>query len=163
MNLTTIAHIFADYTKLLDHDISLNGRVRSVRDSKTFGFIELNDGSYLKNIQIVFENTLTNFDEICKLTTGSSITIEGKLVASQGAKQAFEVKASKVTIIGTCPSDYPLQKKGHSFEYLREIAHLRPRSNTFSAVFRVRSLLAFAIHQYFREQGFIYVHTPIIT
>lgn len=163
MKLTTIAHIFDDYTKLLDQDVALNGRVRSVRDSKTFGFIELNDGSYLKNIQIVFENTLANFDDICKLTTWSSISIEGKLVASQWAKQAFEVKASKVIIVGTCPSDYPLQKKGHSFEYLREIAHLRPRSNTFSAVFRVRSLLAFAIHQYFREQGFIYVHTPIIT
>ncbi|MCX6825507.1 MAG: asparagine--tRNA ligase [candidate division SR1 bacterium] len=163
MKLTTIAHIFADHKAFIDHDISLNGRVRSVRDSKTFGFIELNDGSYLKNIQIVFENNLSNFDDICKLTTGSSISVEGKLVASQGAKQAFEVKATKVTIVGTCPSDYPLQKKGHSFEYLREIAHLRPRSNTFSAVFRVRSLLAFAIHQYFREQGFIYVHTPIIT
>ena len=163
MKLTTIAHIFADHKAFIDHDISLNGRVRSVRDSKTFGFIELNDWSYLKNIQIVFENNLSNFDDICKLTTGSSISVEGKLVASQWAKQAFEVKATKVTIVGTCPSDYPLQKKGHSFEYLREIAHLRPRSNTFSAVFRVRSLLAFAIHQYFREQGFIYVHTPIIT
>lgn len=163
MKLTSIAHIFADHTKFLDQEIILNGRVRSVRDSKTFGFIELNDGSYLKNIQVVFENNLSNFDAICKLTTGSSISIEGKLVASQGAKQAFEVKATKVTIVGTSPSDYPLQKKGHSFEYLREIAHLRPRSNTFSAVFRVRSLLAFAIHQYFREQGFIYVHTPIIT
>ena len=163
MNLTTIAHIFADHTKFLDQTIALNGRVRSVRDSKTFGFIELNDGSYLKNIQIVFENTLPNFDDICKLTTGSSITVEGTLVASQGAKQAFEVKATKVTIVGTCPSDYPLQKKWHSFEYLREIAHLRTRSNTFSAVFRVRSLLAFAIHKYFNENGFIYVHTPIIT
>lgn len=163
MKLTTIAHIFGDYKTFLDQDIILNGRVRSVRDSKTFGFIELNDGSYLKNIQVVFENNLSNFDDICKLTTGSSITVEWKLVASQWAKQAFEVKASKVTIVGLCPSDYPLQKKWHSFEYLREIAHLRPRSNTFSAVFRVRSLLAFAIHQYFREQGFIYVHTPIIT
>ena len=163
MNLTTIAHIFADHTKFLDQPIALNGRVRSVRDSKTFGFIELNDGSYLKNIQIVFENTLANFDDICKLTTWSSITVEGILVASQWAKQAFEVKATKVTIVGTCPSDYPLQKKWHSFEYLREIAHLRTRSNTFSAVFRVRSLLAFAIHKYFNENGFIYVHTPIIT
>lgn len=163
MKLTTIAHIFGDYKSFIDQPIALNGRVRSVRDSKTFGFIELNDGSYLKNIQVVFENNLPNFDDICKLTTWSSISIEGKLVASQGAKQAFEVKASKVTIVGTCPSDYPLQKKGHSFEYLREIAHLRTRSNTFSAVFRVRSLLAFAIHKFFNENGFIYVHTPIIT
>ncbi len=163
MKLTTIAHIFADHKKFLDKEMVLNGRVRSVRDSKTFGFIELNDGSYLKNIQIVFENNLQNFDDICKFTTWSSISVEGTLVASKWAKQAFEVKASNVTLVGACPSDYPLQKKGHSFEYLREIAHLRPRSNTFSAVFRVRSLLAFAIHQYFREQGFIYVHTPIIT
>ncbi len=163
MKLTTIAHIFADYKKLLDKDIILNGRVRSVRDSKTFGFIELNDGSYLKNIQVVFENTLKNFDDICKLTTGSAITVEWILVASQGSKQAFEVKAKKVTLVGACPTDYPLQKKGHTFEYLREIAHLRTRSNTFSAVFRVRSLLAFAIHKFFNENGFIYVHTPIIT
>jgi len=163
MKLTTIAHIYAEYKGLLDTDIILNGRVRSVRDSKTFGFIELNDGSYLKNIQIVFENNLSNFDDICKLTTGSAVTIEWTLVASQGAKQAFEVKAKKVTLVGDCPSDYPLQKKWHSFEYLREIAHLRTRSNTFSAVFRVRSLLAFAIHKYFNENGFIYVHTPIIT
>ena len=170
MKLTTIAHIFADmsapsadHKQFLDQEIMLNGRIRSVRDSKTFGFIELNDGSYLKNIQIVFENNLSNFDDICKFTTWSSITVEGILVASQGAKQAFEVKATKVSLVGACPSDYPLQKKGHSFEYLREIAHLRTRSNTFSAVFRVRSLLAFAIHQYFREHGFIYVHTPIIT
>ena len=163
MKLTTIAHIFTDYKKFLDQSITLNWRVRSVRDSKTFGFIELNDGSYLKNIQVVFENNLPNFDDICKLTTWSSISVEGKLVASQGAKQAFEVKATQVTIVGTCPSDYPLQKKGHSLEYLREIAHLRTRSNTFSAVFRVRSLLAFAIHKFFNENGFIYVHTPIIT
>jgi len=163
MKLTTIAHIFTDHKKFLDQSITLNGRVRSVRDSKTFGFIELNDGSYLKNIQVVFENNLSNFDDICKLTTWSSISVEGKLVASQGAKQAFELKATQVTIVGTCPSDYPLQKKGHSLEYLREIAHLRTRSNTFSAVFRVRSLLAFAIHKFFNENGFIYVHTPIIT
>ncbi len=163
MKLTTIAHIFADHKQFLDKDIILNGRVRSVRDSKTFGFIELNDGSYLKNIQIVFENTLKNFNEICKFTTGSAITVEWTLVASQGSKQAFEVKAKKVILVGDCPSDYPLQKKGHSMEFLREIAHLRMRSNTFSAVFRVRSLLAFAIHKYFNENGFIYVHTPIIT
>ncbi len=125
--------------------------------------MEINDGSYLKNIQVVFENDLPNFDDICKFTTGSAISVEGILVASQGSKQKFELKAKKVTLVGACASDYPLQKKGHSFEYLREIAHLRPRSNTFSAVFRVRSLLAFAIHQYFREQEFIYVHTPIIT
>jgi len=160
---TTIAKIYKNYKSMLDTPVVLNGRVRSVRDSKTFGFIELNDGSHLKNIQIVFENNLANFDEICKLTTGSAISIEGTLVASQGAKQAFEVKAKKVTLIGDCPNDYPLQKKWHSFEYLREIAHLRTRSNTFSAVFRVRSMLAYAIHKFFNENGFIRVHTPIIT
>lgn len=163
MATTSIAKIFKDYEKLLNTDIAINGRVRTIRDSKTFGFIEINDGSYLKNIQIVFENDLSNFDDICKFTTGSAISVEGTLVASQGSKQKFEVKAKKVELVGACPSDYPLQKKGHSFEYLREIAHLRTRSNTFSAVFRVRSLLAFAIHKFFNEQGFIYVHTPIIT
>jgi len=108
---TTIAKIYKNYKSMLDTPVVLNGRVRSVRDSKTFGFIELNDGSHLKNIQIVFENNLANFDEVCKLTTGSAISIEGTLVASQGAKQAFEVKAKKVTLIGDCPNDYPLQKK----------------------------------------------------
>lgn len=160
---TTIAKIYKDYTSMLDTPVILNGRVRSVRDSKTFGFIELNDGSFLKNIQIVFENNLTNFDDICKLNVGSSLTIEWKLVASQGGKQAFEVQATYVKIVWLSTPDFPLQKKRHSFEYLREIAHLRPRSNTFSAVFRVRSMLAFAIHKYFNEQGFLYVHTPIIT
>lgn len=163
MKLTTIAHIFADYKKLLDKEIILNWRIRSVRDSKIFGFIELNDWSYLKNIQVVFENNLSNFDEICKFTTGTAITVEWTLVTSQGNKQAFEVKAKKIILVGACPSDYPLQKKWHSMEFLREIAHLRPRSNTFSAVFRVRSLLAFAIHKYFNENGFIYTHTPLIT
>ena len=141
----------------------VNGWIRTIRDSKTFGFIELNDGSYLKNLQVVFDTNLNNFEEICKLGISSSLTIEGTLVESQGAKQAFELKATNVIIVGTSPSDYPLQKKGHSMEYLRTIAHLRPRTNTFSAVFRMRSLLAFAIHKYFNEHGFIYAHTPIIT
>ncbi len=163
METTSIAQIYAWYEKLLDKPCLLKGRVKSVRDSKEFWFIELNDGSYLKHIQIVFEKDLPNFDEIRKLGTGSAITVEGTLVASQWSKQAFEVKAKNITLVGDCPSDYPLQKKWHSFEYLREIAHLRTRSNTFSAVFRVRSLLAFAIHKYFNENGFVYVHTPIIT
>ena len=163
METISISKIYADYEKFLDKEIVLNGRVKSVRDSKTFGFIELNDGSYLKNIQIVFDNTLSNFDDICKLGVWAAISVEWMLVKSQWAKQVFEVKASDVEIVGDSPSDFPLQKKGHSFEYLREIAHLRTRSNTFSAVFRVRSLLAFAIHKYFNEHGFVYVHTPIIT
>ncbi|MDD3262581.1 MAG: asparagine--tRNA ligase [Candidatus Absconditabacteria bacterium] len=163
MKTTAIMSIFSDYKSFLNQNVVVNGWIRSVRDSKSFGFIELNDGSYLKNIQVVFENDLSNFDDICKFTTGSAINVEGVLVASQGTKQAFEIKAKKITLVGDCPTDYPLQKKGHSFEYLREIAHLRTRSNTFSAVFRVRSLLSFAIHQYFNENGFVYVHTPIIT
>jgi len=163
MQTTTIMSIFKDYTLFLNQNIILNWRVKSVRDSKTFGFIELNDWSYLKNIQVVFENDLSNFNDICKYTTGSSIVVEWVLVASQWNKQVFEVKATKIVLIGDCPNDYPLQKKWHSFEYLRTIAHLRPRSNTFSAVFRVRSLLAFAIHKYFNEHGFIYTHTPLIT
>lgn len=140
----------------------VNGWVRSLRDSKTFGFIELNDGSYLKNLQIVFEEHLENFAEITKISTGSSIAVEGKLVESQG-KQAFELQASKVTLIGAADESFPLQKKRHSFEYLRTIAHLRPRTNTFSAVFRVRSLLSFAIHQFFNQRGFVRAHTPILT
>jgi len=160
---TTIAQIYKDYQSILDTPVIINGRVRTIRDSKTFGFIELNDWSFLKNIQIIFEDKLSNFDEICKLNVGSSLTVEWQLVASQGGKQAFEVQATDVKIVWLSNPDFPLQKKRHSFEYLREIAHLRPRSNTFSAVFRVRSLLSFAIHKYFNEQWFLYVHSPIIT
>lgn len=163
MKATSVAGMYKDHKLFLNTPIFLNWRIRSVRDSKTFGFIELNDGSHLKNIQIVFEDSLANFAEICKFTTGSAISVQGTLVASQGTKQAFEVKATSIELIGDCPTDYPLQKKWHSMEFLREIAHLRTRSNTFSAVFRVRSLLAFAIHKYFNENGFIYVHTPIVT
>jgi asparaginyl-tRNA synthetase len=163
MKATPISKIYADHEQLLNTSLTLNGWVRTIRDSKTFWFIELNDGSYLKNIQVVFENDLANFDEICKLNVGSSLTIEWTLVASQGAKQPFELKATNILIVGTSTPDFPLQKKRHGFEYLREIAHLRPRSNTFSAVFRVRSLLSFAIHKFFNENGFIYVHTPLIT
>ena len=163
MKATPISKIYADHVPLLNTTLLINGWVRTIRDSKTFGFIELNDGSYLKNIQIVFEDKLNNFDEICRLGVGSAISVEGTLVASQWGKQAFEIQATKVEIVGTSLPEYPLQKKRHGFEYLREIAHLRPRSNTFSAVFRVRNLLAFAIHEYFRKEGFMRVHTPIIT
>jgi asparaginyl-tRNA synthetase len=134
-----------------------------LRVSKAFGFIELNDGSFFKNVQIVFEENLENFEEISKITTGSSIVIKGILIESPGLKQTFEMKAQSITIEGHCAPDYPLQKKRHSFEYLRTIAHLRPRTNTFSAVFRIRSIVAFAIHKFFQEKGFVYVHAPIIT
>jgi asparaginyl-tRNA synthetase len=163
MKATQIASISKSYQELLEQPMRVNGWVRSIRDSKTFGFIELNDGSCFKNLQIVFENTLANFNEIIKFTTGSSIDVEGILVASAGAKQAYELKATKITLIGGADETFPLQKKRHSFEYLRTIAHLRPRTNTFNAVFRVRNLLSFAIHQFFQERGFIWAHTPLIT
>jgi len=160
---TSISSLYKDYKPLLNTQITVNGWVRTIRDSKTFGFIELNDGSCLKNLQIVFEDNLPNFAEICKFGVCTSLIVEGTLVESQWGKQAFELKASKVTLVGESPLDYPLQKKGHSMEYLRTIAHLRPRTNTFSATFRVRSLVAFAIHKFFNERGFVYVHTPLIT
>ena len=160
---TSISSLYKDYKPLLNTQISVNGWVRTIRDSKTFGFIELNDGSCLKNLQIVFEDNLPNFAEICKFGVCTSLIVEWTLVESQWWKQAFELKASKVTLVWESPLDYPLQKKGHSMEYLRTIAHLRPRTNTFSATFRVRSLIAFAIHKFFNERGFVYVHTPLIT
>ena len=148
---------------MIGQSLLVKGWIRSLRDSKTFWFIEVNDWSYLKNLQVVFNDNLANFAEICKFTTGSSIEVEGELVKSEGAKQAFELQATKVTLVWWADETYPLQKKRHSFEYLRTIAHLRGRTNTFSAVFRVRSLLAFAIHEYFNKNGFIWAHTPLIT
>src|SRR6187397_1990553 len=143
--------------------VRVQGWVRTRRDSKDFSFIELNDGSSLRNLQIIAKNTLPNYKEIQHITTGSSIIVRGALVASQGKGQSWEVVADEVTIIGTADDSYPLQKKGHTPEFLREIAHLRPRSNLFGCVFRVRSRLAFAIHRFFQERGFVYVHRPIIT
>ncbi len=143
--------------------VQVTGWVRTLRSSKNFGFIEINDGSFFKNVQIVFDDKLDNFAEIGKFTIASSLSIEGTVVESQGAKQPFEIQASKVTLVGASDPEYPLQKKRHSFEYLRTIAHLRPRTNTFLAVFRVRSLLAYAVHQFFQERDFVYTHTPIIT
>ncbi len=160
---TSISSLYKDYKPLLNTQITVNGWVRTIRDSKTFGFIELNDWSCLKNLQVVFEDNLPNFAEICKFGVCTSLIVEGTLVESQWWKQAFELKASKVILVWESPVDYPLQKKGHSMEYLRTIAHLRPRTNTFSATFRVRSLIAFAIHKFFNERGFVYVHTPLIT
>ena len=153
-----------DGKQAYDQEVFVCGWIRNIRDSKAFGFIELNDGSFFNNIQIVFEaDKIDNFDEVAKYGIGSAIKVTGTLVETAGAKQPFEIKASKIELEGASASDYPLQKKRHSFEYLRTIAHLRPRSNAFSAVFKVRSLLAFAIHEFFRNKDFIYVHTPIIT
>src|SRR2546423_8281881 len=143
--------------------ILVQGWVRTRRDSKDFSFLELNDGSCLRNLQIIAKNTLPNYDAVQHLITGASITVRGALVASQGKGQSWEMVAEEIEIVGVSDDTYPLQKKGHTPEFLREIAHLRPRSNLFGAVFRVRSRLAFGIHQFFQERGFVYVHTPIIT
>ncbi|MCX7920592.1 MAG: asparagine--tRNA ligase [Clostridia bacterium] len=163
MEFTTIKQLYSDTKEYLNKTIKVGGWVRTIRDSKTFGFIELNDGSFFKNVQIVFEDNLENFKEVAKLTISSAIVVDGEVVETPGTKQPFEIKAKKVYIEGVADPDYPLQKKRHSFEFLRTIAHLRPRTNTFSAVFRVRSLAAHAIHQFFQDRGFVYVHTPIIT
>ena len=163
MKEITIRKLFKNTTDYINKTISIEGWVKSLRDSKTFGFIELNDGTFFKNVQIVFNNELFNFDDICKLTLSSSIKVSGKMVETPNAKQPFEIQATGIEIESLADNDYPLQKKKHSFEYLRTIAHLRPRTNTFNAVFRVRSVFAYAIHKFFQEQGFVYVHTPLIT
>ena len=145
-------------------DVIVCGWVRTIRDSKSFGFAEINDGSFFKNTQIVLEESvLDNYKEITSLNVGASIIVEGQVVLTPENKQPFEIKAKKVSVEGASTSDYPLQKKRHSAEFLRTIAHLRPRANTYNAVFRVRSVAAYAIHKFFQENGFCYVHTPIIT
>ena len=163
MSDLVIKELFRNTSKYVNTQVTIEGWVRTVRDSKTFGFIELNDGSFFKNVQIVFTDKLSNFNEIVKLTLSSSIKVVGTLVITENAKQPFEIQADEIEIENLCPADYPLQKKRHSFEYLRSIAHLRPRTNTFNAVFRVRSVLSYAIHKFFQERGFVYVHTPILT
>ena len=163
MEKLVIKDLYRNTDQYINKEITLEGWVRTVRDSKNFGFIEINDGSFFKNVQIVFSNELSNFDAICKLTISSSIKVTGILVKTENAKQPFEIQATKIEIESLSDSSYPLQKKKHSFEYLRTIAHLRPRANTFNAVFRVRSTLAYAIHKFFQERGFVYVNTPLIT
>ncbi len=163
MEKLVIKELYKNTENYINKDVTLEGWVRTVRDSKTFGFIEINDGTFFKNVQIVFTDKLSNFNEICKLTISSSIKVTGTLVKTENAKQPFEIQATGVEIESLSDSTYPLQKKKHSFEYLRTIAHLRPRANTFNAVFRVRSSLAYAIHQFFQERGFVYVNTPLIT
>lgn len=159
-----IKELYKTYAELDGKEIAVNGWVRNLRDSKIFGFIELNDGSFFKPVQIVFEeNKIDNFAEICKLNIGAAVRVKGTLVVTPEAKQPFEVKATEVMVEGKSTPDYPLQPKRHSLEFLRTIPHLRARTNTFSAVFRVRSLVAYAIHKFFNERGFVYVHTPIIT
>ena len=161
--LVTVREIFQDREKYLGKEISVGGWVRSVRDSKSFGFIVLNDGSFFETLQIVYHDTMPNFAEVSKLNVGSAVIVKGQLVATPEAKQPFEIQATEVQIEGASTPDYPLQKKRHTLEYLRTMTHLRQRTNTFQAVFRVRSLCAYAIHRFFQERGFVYVHTPLIT
>ena len=158
-----VKDLYRNLSPYVDNKIKISGWVRTIRDSKNFGFIELNDGSFFKNVQIVFDSELANFEDIRKLSISSSIIATGTIVKTENAKQPFEMKATEIDIVNIADLDYPLQKKKHSFEYLRTISHLRPRTNTFNAVFRVRSILSFAIHKFFQERGFVYVHTPIIT
>ena len=163
MNLTTVKEIYRNRDKYLDQEITVGGWVRSVRDSKTFGFIVLHDGTYFETLQVVYHDNMENFAQISKLNVGAAIIVKGTLVATPQAKQPFEIQAFEITLEGASAPDYPLQKKRHSLEYLRTMTHLRPRTNTFQAVFRVRSLCAYAIHKFFQERGFVYVHTPLIT
>lgn len=158
-----VKSIYRNTKEYASKEVTISGWIRTLRASNTFGFIEVNDGSFFKNIQVVFSSDLENFKDISKLPISSSITVIGTLVETPDAKQPFEIQAKKVIVEGMSDSDYPLQKKRHSFEYLRTIAHLRPRSNAFSAVFRVRSVAAYALHKFFQDQGFVYTHSPIIT
>ena len=163
MNLIEIRELYKNQEAYLDKEITVGGWVRSIRDSKAFGFIVINDGTFFTPLQVVYHDDMENFEEISKLNVGAAVVVTGTLVATPQAKQPFESQAKTVTVEGASAPDYPLQKKRHSFEYLRTIAHLRPRTNTFQAVFRVRSLTAYALHKFFQERGFVYVHTPIIT
>ncbi len=163
MEKMCVKDLYKNFSNFAEKEVTLEGWVRTVRDSKTFGFIELNDGSYFKNVQIVISDKLANFKDLVKLTISSTIKVTGNLIITPNSKQPFEIQATNIQIFNLCDNDYPLQKKRHSFEYLRTIAHLRPRTNTFQAIFRIRSVAAFAIHEYFQKNGYVYVHTPIIT
>ena len=163
MKLTTIRDLYRDRESYLDQEITVGGWVRSVRDSKSFGFLVLHDGSFFDPLQIVYHDTMENFAQVSKLNVGAAVIVKGTLVATPQAKQPFEIQAAEITLEGASAPDYPLQKKRHTLEYLRTMTHLRPRTNMFQAVFRVRSLTAYAIHRFFQERGFVYVHTPLIT
>ncbi len=163
MELTNIREIFKNTGKYENEEVTIGGWVRSNRNSKKFGFIVVNDGTFFEPVQVVYSDGLPNYEEIGKINVGAAIIVRGQLVATPEAKQPFEIQAKSVTVEGASSPDYPLQKKRHTFEYLRTISHLRPRTNTFEAVFRVRSLCAYAIHKFFQERDFVYVHTPLIT
>lgn len=164
MDLTTVKSIYRDTAAYASKEVTIGGWIRTMRISKNFGFIELNDGSFFKNLQVVFEaEALSNYTEITKQGVGAALIVKGTLMETPDAKQAFELKATEIQVEGTSAPEYPLQKKRHGVEFLRQIAYLRPRTNMFSATFRVRSLIAYAIHNFFQERGFVYAHTPIIT
>ncbi len=162
-SLITIREIFKDRETYLNKEITIGGWIRSIRSSKTFGFIVVNDGSFFDTLQIVYSDQLANFSDVEKLNVGAAIIVRGELVPTPEAKQPFEVQAKEIIIEGQSTPDYPLQKKRHSLEYLRTISHLRPRTNTFQATFRIRSMISYAIHEFFQQRGFVYVHTPLIT
>ena len=161
--LVSIRDIFRNKDTYLNKEISVGGWVRSNRDSKAFGFVVINDGTFFEPLQVVYHDTMPNFAEICKINIGAALIVKGTLVPTPEAKQPFEIQATEIAVEGDSTPDYPLQKKRHTMEYLRTITHLRPRTNTFEAVFRVRSLIAYAIHKFFQERDFVYVHTPLIT
>ena len=164
MAKVTVRQLYRETEQFAEREITVRGWIRTNRGSNKFGFIELNDGSFFKSVQVVYEaELLENFTEITKAPISAALNVTGQFVLTPEAKQPFEIKAKSVVIEADSAADYPLQKKRHSMEFLREIAHLRPRSNTFSAVFRVRSLVAYALHQFFQDRGFVYVHTPLIT
>lgn len=163
MDLTDVKELYRNREAYIGKEVTVGGWVRSIRDSKTFGFIVVSDGTFFDTLQIVYSDSLENFETISKLNVGSAIVARGTIVETPQAKQPFEMQAAEIMIEGPSTADYPLQKKRHTFEYLRTISHLRPRTNTFQAVFRVRSLIAYAIHTFFQERGFVYVHTPLIT
>ena len=163
MELISVREIYRNREQYLEKEIEVGGWVRSIRDSKTFGFIVLNDGTFFEPLQVVYHDSMENFTEISKANVGTALIVKGKLVATPQAKQPFEIQATEIMVEGASTPDYPLQKKRHTLEYLRTMTHLRPRTNTFQAVFRVRSLCAYAIHKFFQERDFVYVHTPLIT
>ena len=159
----TVKELLSDGSKYVDKEIKIKGWIRNHRPQKEFGFVDFSDGTSFKHLQVVYTNALSDFDKIIKLHNGSSIEVVGDFVKSEGSGQEYELKAKSVTLLGDCPEDYPLQPKKHSMEFLRSIAYLRPRANTFQAVFRVRSVAAYAIHKYFQDRNYIYVHTPLLT
>ena len=163
MQLTDIKELYRNREKFIGQEVTVGGWVRSNRDSKNFGFLIINDGTFFEPLQVVYGDGLPNFEELCKTNVGAALIVRGTIVETPAAKQPFEMQAAEVLVEGPSTADYPLQKKRHTFEYLRTISHLRPRTNTFQAVFRVRSLIAYAIHSFFMERGFVYVHTPLIT